>query len=187
MSKTLLSVSLIKRLAEWVALAACMAVLLIEGAAEDFGPVAVKQSALASTPEKTHVIVVGFMGGFVHRDDPQHPEVRLIRELRQEYPTGAYFCLFENSNVDEAYQTIIRELNVPDSDPVSENKARYARILLFGHSWGASAVVRLARKLDRASLGTAGCPRLMQIWRSRGHSGRNQFAFQRDTIPKPSA
>jgi hypothetical protein len=36
-------------------------------------------------------------------------------------------------------------------------------------------------------LGTAGYPRLMQIWRSRGHSRRNQFVFQRDTIPKPSA
>jgi len=33
----------------------------------------------------------------------------------------------------------------------------------------------------------AGYPRLMQIWRSRGHSRRNQFVFQRDTIPKPSA
>jgi hypothetical protein len=35
--------------------------------------------------------------------------------------------------------------------------------------------------------GTAGYPGLMQIWRGRGRSRRNQFVFQKDTIPKPSA
>jgi len=46
-------------------------------------------------------------------------------------------------------------LNFRDGHSVSENKARHARILLFGHSWGASAVVRLARKLDRAGIPVA--------------------------------
>jgi hypothetical protein len=34
---------------------------------------------------------------------------------------------------------------------------------------------------------TAGYPRLIQIWCGRDRSRRNQFVFQRDTIPKPSA
>ncbi len=121
---------------------------------EDSGR-ATKQPALVSSSENSHVIVVGFLGGFVHRDDPNHPEVRLIRELRQEYPGGGYFGLFENSNIDEAYQTIVRELKVGDGNPVSENKGQRARIVLFGHSWGASAVVRLARRLNRGGIAVA--------------------------------
>jgi hypothetical protein len=44
-------------------------------------------------------------------------------------------------------------LSLRDGDPVSENKARHTRILLFGHSWAASAVVHLA--LDRARIPVA--------------------------------
>jgi hypothetical protein len=143
------------RLALWTMLFAFVVWPGIEAAAQDLGPVVAKHSASASTPEQSNVIVIGFMGGFVHRDDPQHPEVRLIRELRQEHPTGTYFGLLENSCINEAYQTILRELNLRDGDPLSEDKARRARILLFGHSWGASAVVRLARKLDRAGIPVA--------------------------------
>jgi hypothetical protein len=40
---------------------------------------------------------------------------------------------------------------------------------------------------SEASPGTAGYPRLMQTRRSRGHSRRDQFVFERDIIPKPSA
>jgi len=117
-------------------------------------PLATKVSALVSSSQ-CHVIVIGLLGGFVHRDDLQHPEVRLIRELRQEHPTGTYFALFENGHTDEAYRSIVREVNVNDGNRVSGSAPNNARIILFGHSWGASAVVRLARKLDRAGIPVA--------------------------------
>jgi len=40
-------------------------------------------------------IVVGFLGGFVRRDERHHPEVRMIQHLRQEYPMDIYFGVFE--------------------------------------------------------------------------------------------
>jgi len=145
----------LRRLAAGLALVACIGVPRIGAVAQELTPAAMKPSALASTPEQNHVIVVGFLGGFVRADDPRHPEVRFIRELRQEYPTGAQVGLFENSKVDEAYQMIVRDLNVHPGNPVAENNVPHATILLFGHSWGGSAVVQLARKLDRAGIPVA--------------------------------
>jgi len=95
-------------------------------------------------------MVVGFLGGFVPHNEPHHPEVQLIRDLRQEYPKDVYFGLFENRKVSEAYKTILNQLG-GDGTP-SEDKKHRARIVLFGHSWGASAVVALSRKLERAGI-----------------------------------
>ncbi|MGA9355966.1 MAG: hypothetical protein WBV46_19930 [Terriglobales bacterium] len=114
-----------------------------------------KTPAVLSSPQSSRVIVVGFLGGFVRRDDADHPEVRLIRELQQEYPTGTYIALFENSHIEEAYRAIVRELHVDDRNPVARSATASPRVILFGHSWGASAVVQLARKLDRAAIPVA--------------------------------
>jgi hypothetical protein len=83
---------------------------------------------------------------------PHHPEVRLIQDLRQEYPNEAYFGLFENRKVGVAYNTILKLLGTNEGDALSDDKKRRARIVLFGHSWGASAVVSLSRKLERAGI-----------------------------------
>jgi hypothetical protein len=144
-----------------VRLAACVAMLAtvtgfgIEAVAQNSAGETIKSSGLRSSPQHNDVIVVGFLGGFVHRDDPYHPEVRLIQELREEYPTGAHFGLFENRNLDEAYRFIMGASSPGNSSARSSDSARLTRILLFGHSWGASAVVRLARKLDRAGIPVA--------------------------------
>lgn len=154
LSRMLVAASSAKPVAAWIALLACMGGLPNGAVGKDSGPASVKQS-WAPTPDQSRVIVVGFLGGFVHRNDRHHPEVRLIRELRQEHPAGAYFGLFENSHVDEAYRTIVRELNVGAGNSASGRETQHAKIVLFGHSWGGSAVVRLARRLDRAGIPVA--------------------------------
>jgi len=100
-------------------------------------------------------IVVGFLGGFVTHDEPHHPEVQLIQDLRQEYPKDVYFGLFENRRVGEAYKTILKQLDSKEEGTPLEDKKRRARVVLFGHSWGASAVVALSRKLERAGIPVA--------------------------------
>ena len=109
-------------------------------------------AVLPSSQTNPPNIVVGFLGGFVHHDEPHHPEVQLIKDLRQEYPKEIYFGLFENHKVDVAYNTILKLLGTKEDDALSEDKKRRARIILFGHSWGASAVVSLSRKLERAGI-----------------------------------
>lgn len=100
-------------------------------------------------------IVVGFLGGFVPHNEPHHPEVQLMQDLRQEYSKDVYFGLFENRKVGEAYRTILNRLGAKDGGALLEDKKRQARIVLFGHSWGASAVVALSRKLERAGIPVA--------------------------------
>jgi hypothetical protein len=116
-------------------------------------------SALSAAPTSATTplfIVVGFLGGFVPHNEPHHPEVQLIKDLRQEYPKDVYFGLFENRKVGEAYKTILNQLGAKDATlgnaTLLEDKKRQAHIVLFGHSWGASAVVALSRKLEHAGI-----------------------------------
>lgn len=107
---------------------------------------------LPSSQTTPRVIVVGFLGGFVRHDEPHHPEVHVIQDLRQQYPKDVYFGLFENRKLAEAYNTILKQLGANVDGRLSADEKRRAHILLFGHSWGASAVVAMSRKLERAGI-----------------------------------
>ena len=109
-------------------------------------------AVVASGQTTSPVMVIGFLGGFVRHDEPKHPEIQLVRDLRQEYPKSVYFGLFENRKVSEAYKTILSRLGANEGRTLPEDAKHQARILLFGHSWGASAVVALSRKLERAGI-----------------------------------
>jgi len=123
--------------------------------AEVSNSVTVVQTSVPHPAGTDDVIVVGFLGGFVHRNDRHHPEIQLIQQLRQEYSTDNYFGLFENSKIDEAHSEILRHLRLRDAKSPAERNQRVPRIILFGHSWGASAVVRLARQLNRDGIPVA--------------------------------
>ena len=64
-------------------------------------------AVVASSQTDSPFIVIGFLGGFVSHDEPHHPEVQMIQALRREFPQRAYFGLFENRKVGEAYKTIL--------------------------------------------------------------------------------
>lgn len=93
-------------------------------------------------------IVIGFVGGFVHRDDLRHSEVRLAEKLRAEYGSRAHIRVFENHHSENAYTEVLRWLDDDGTPGLSSPEKRRARIVLYGHSWGASAVVDLARQLQ---------------------------------------
>ena len=61
-------------------------------------------AVLPSSQTDPPSIVVGFLGGFVRHDEPHHPEVQLVHDLRQEYPREVYIGLFENRKVDVAHR-----------------------------------------------------------------------------------
>jgi hypothetical protein len=103
------------------------------------------------TPSPT-VIVVGFVGGVVKPDDPVRSEVKLAEHLRTEYPTGVYVQTFENRHREKAMKAILTQLGADRSGTLSENEKRQARIILYGHSWGGSAMVELARELDKRGI-----------------------------------
>jgi hypothetical protein len=97
-------------------------------------------------------IVVGFAGGFVRHDNPRHGPVKLAQRIREDLPKGDSIQVFENRHRKVAYKAILRLLDSNHDGVLSDQEKAQARIILFGHSWGASAVVLLSRELDRAGI-----------------------------------
>jgi hypothetical protein len=97
-------------------------------------------------------ILVGFAGGFVRHDNPHHGPVQLAQRMRPALPQDAEIQVFENRHRRAAYNAILRELDLNHDGVLSEQEKSQARIILFGHSWGASAVVMLSRELNRVGI-----------------------------------
>jgi len=108
--------------------------------------------AVAIRPPMPSYILVGFAGGFVRHDNPHHGPVQLAQRIQLGNPKGVYIQVFENRHRKDAYHTILRLLDCNHDGVLSDDEKAQARIILFGHSWGASAVVLLARELDRAGI-----------------------------------
>jgi len=104
------------------------------------------------TPSAPANIVVGFVGGFVRYNNPHHGPVQLAQRIRQSVPDDTYVRVFENRHRKTAYKTILQLLDANHDGVLTADEKAHARIILFGHSWGASAVVLLARELDRAGI-----------------------------------
>lgn len=94
-------------------------------------------------------IVIGFVGGFVRHNDARHSEVELAQRLRAIYGNGVRVQVFENSRHENAHHTILKWLDRDEDGELSEKERSSAIIILYGHSWGASATLVLARELGR--------------------------------------
>jgi hypothetical protein len=92
-------------------------------------------------------IVIGIVGGFVSPDNAKRREVKLARHLRSEYPGTLQVKLFDNRHRSDARKLILRVLGNDHGGIPTEDEKQSARIVLYGHSWGASAIVSLAREL----------------------------------------
>ena len=97
-------------------------------------------------------IVIGFVGGYVRHDDKVHTEVQLADRLREEYSPNLFVQTFENHRGQDAYQTVLRLLDADHDGSLSGAEKQNARIIIFGHSWGASEAVELARRLQRENI-----------------------------------
>jgi pimeloyl-ACP methyl ester carboxylesterase len=100
----------------------------------------------ATTPSN---IVIGFVGGFVNHDSSNHGPVQLAQQIQRAVPRDTYVRVFENRRRKQAYEAILRLLDTNHDGILSLAEKTRARIILFGHSWGASAAVLLARDLRR--------------------------------------
>jgi pimeloyl-ACP methyl ester carboxylesterase len=94
-------------------------------------------------------IVIGFVGGFVSHDSPNHGPIQIAQQIERAVPKDTYVRVFENRHRRQAYQAILRLLDTNHDGVLSIGERARARIILFGHSWGASAAVMLARDLRR--------------------------------------
>jgi hypothetical protein len=98
--------------------------------------------------ENAPVIVIGFVGGHVHRDDAIHSVVQLAERLQRDYPSGVYAAAYENHRGEEAHDAVLRLVDADHDGELSAEEKNSARVILYGHSWGASEAVTLARQLE---------------------------------------
>ena len=88
----------------------------------------------------------------VVRDVIQNHLLQIVSYLAMEAPAGTYVEVFENRRRNKAYKTVLRLLDSNHDGNLSDDEKSQAHVILFGHSWGGSAVVLLARELHRAGV-----------------------------------
>ena len=98
------------------------------------------------------LIVIGFMGGNISAGNMVHREALVARELQQRFPLGLHAAVFANSDWKDALRTVLQLLDASGKGRPSENEKDAARIVIYGHSWGASETVTLARRLDQLGI-----------------------------------
>ena len=100
-------------------------------------------------------IVIGFLGGFVSRNDLKHPEVLFARYLCSRYSPILVAAVFGNHEAEKALELIRLHIETDkNGDPGSAGK-QTVKIILYGHSWGASQALEFARKLERQQIPVA--------------------------------
>jgi hypothetical protein len=95
------------------------------------------------------VIVIGFVGGFVRHDDARHAEVQFAAQLRDRYASAVDVKVFGNHSGQEALGYVLRLLDTNRDGVLSALEREEARVIIFGHSWGGTETVLLARALQR--------------------------------------
>jgi hypothetical protein len=101
------------------------------------------------TQPSSNTVVIGFVGGFVRQNNAIHQEVQLASHLREEYPSGLQVRMFKNHQGRQAHQAVLELLDADRNGTLSEGEKSAARVVLYGHSWGASEAVNLARTLEK--------------------------------------
>jgi hypothetical protein len=110
-------------------------------------PVPAPTTEVAHTPPT--VIVIGFVGGFISRDNLVHSEVQLAARLRKNYPLGVDVETFESYHREKARKKLLDLLDTNHDGTLTPDEKQNARIIIYGHSWGGSEAIALARELEK--------------------------------------
>ena len=96
--------------------------------------------------------IFGFVGGFVKPDDVKHPEVLFAKYLQSQYGPAVHVHVFGNHEGKKALQDIILRLDTNKNGFLTATENEQPKIILFGHSWGASQTLTFARELQRRGI-----------------------------------
>lgn len=102
--------------------------------------------AFSQQPPRT--IVIGFVGGRVHADNAIHLEVRMAKELQKAHPT-AFVKVFANHSGEDALREVLHQLDTDNDTRLTDEERKAARVIIYGHSWGASQTMTLSQQLNR--------------------------------------
>jgi hypothetical protein len=100
----------------------------------------------------SRLIVIGFMGGRVKGNNLIHQEAVVAKELQDLDPRRVYAGSFANHDSQSAFNVVISLLDTDHDGRLSADEKGAARIVIYGHSWGASETVALARRLNTMNI-----------------------------------
>jgi hypothetical protein len=131
-------------------------------------------AAAASHPAQPsrQLIVIGFMGGNVRPNDFVHREAWMARDLEQRYPLRLHAAVFANSDGHAALETVLRLLDKDKDGCLSATEKSAARIVIYGHSWGASQTVTLAQRLNELDIPVLLTIQVDSVQKLNEHDGR---------------
>jgi hypothetical protein len=98
------------------------------------------------------LIVIGFMGGRVSAGNLVHKEALVARALQRRFPETVQAAVFANHDASNALKLVLKLLDKDGDGKLSAGEKGAARIVIYGHSWGASETVALAKKLNEMSI-----------------------------------
>jgi pimeloyl-ACP methyl ester carboxylesterase len=105
-------------------------------------PICGRGQGVSGVDDNRKAIVVGFVGGFVRHDDARHAEVQFADHLRDRYRSAIDVEVFGNHSGNQALRYVLRRAAAE----------REPKIILFGHSWGATETIALARALEHKGI-----------------------------------
>jgi pimeloyl-ACP methyl ester carboxylesterase len=98
------------------------------------------------------LIVIGFMGGNVHGGDLVHREAQIAQNLQLSDPLRLQTAVFANHDWRKALATVLGLLDANGDGRLTPEEKSKARIVIYGHSWGGSETVTLARRLNELGI-----------------------------------
>jgi len=124
----------------------------VAGSPEEPLPVPVSEMTVAP---QVNTLVIGFVGGFISHDNMVHSEVQLAARLRKAYPSGVQVETFESYHGEKAEKAVLNFLNTSHDRTLTSEEKGNAHIIIYGHSWGGSEAINLARKLGKHGIPVA--------------------------------
>ena len=94
---------------------------------------------------------------------------------RRGYPNALRAMTFANRDEGVALRSVLDLLDTDQDGRLSYDEKAAARIVLFGHSWGASEAVNLAQELDRHGIPVLLTIQVDSVRKHGEEDGRDQF------------
>ena len=100
-------------------------------------------------------IILGFVGGYVKPNDLNHPEVLFAKYVQSRYGAAVHAGIFGNHEGTRAIEDLTLCLDTNKDRFLSADEKQQTKIILYGHSWGASQVLSFARELQSRGIPVA--------------------------------
>lgn len=114
-------------------------------------PVDSRSQSPSAQPETSKVMVIGFVGGLRSPEDIKQGVVQIRNRLREINCDEMQVNTYSHFHWRSVYKNIFQAIDLDHDNRLSDEELRRApKIILFGHSLGGWAVIKLAGRLEKA-------------------------------------